>query len=70
VLAAVVPDWRPTAVDEAALGARARLWLAAILQLYEPTVLQGLAIMMAMQTLTRIEAQRVRPFSNCCDRRH
>ena len=49
------PDWHPTPADRAALGPRAELWLTAILQIYQPNVLQGLAIMEAMWSMTRIQ---------------
>ena len=44
-----------TAVDRAPCSFERMSWLTAILQIYQPNVLQGLAIMEALRTLTRIE---------------
>ena len=49
------PDWHPSPADAALLGPRARLWLAAVVALYQFNDLEGLRLLEALRALTRVE---------------
>jgi hypothetical protein len=48
-------EWRPDPADVAALSPRAQLWLAATLELFVVDRVEGLEILAAMRSLSRVE---------------
>lgn len=49
---ATAPEWQPMPADVEALGARARVWLAAVRDRYVLNSVEGLRLLEALRTLT------------------